>query len=41
MGKIKLKSYEFWICGNYRCDHHAYKFSDETAGFVKGYGTTH
>ena len=41
MGKIKLKSFEFWICGNCQFYHYAYKFSDETTGFVKSYGTNH
>ena len=41
MGKIKLKSFKLWICDNCQCDHHVYKFSDETTGFVKSYGTMH
>ena len=40
MIKIKLKSFEFWICDSYGYDHHVYKFSDESMGFIKSYGQT-
>ena len=41
IGNIKLKSYEFWIYDGCHCDHHVYKFSNVSTGFVKIYDLTH
>ena len=28
------------MCDGCQCDHHVYKFSNQSTGFVKSYGTT-
>ena len=33
----ELKSFAFWIHDGCRCDHHVYKFSNESTGFLKSY----
>ena len=40
-GNNKLKSFEFWIHDGCQCDHHVYKISNKSMGFVKSYGQTH
>ena len=40
-GNIKIRALNFGYVMGVDCDHHVYKFSDESTGFIKSYGTTH